>query len=112
MTNPTVIDVIGGKRIVQQTGSVLPTGLPYRSLLVGARYGTLPPPLQNRYELGFGIDRVGEANIVASFPLARVNNHKLTLSFKPATPADEQALASLLPTGPITDPSQLPASIP
>ena len=36
----------------------------------------------------------------------------LTLSFKPATDADEQTLKSLLPAGEITDLSQLPKSIP
>lgn len=35
-----------------------------------------------------------------------------TASFKPATAADEQTLASLLPAGQITDISQLPSSIP
>ena len=112
MTNPTVGDVIGGKRIIQHTASVLPTSLPYKSLLTGARYGTLPQALQNSYALGFGIDILGDVNLVATFPMAKVNSHKLTLSFKPSSAADEQTLASLLPSGPITDPSQLPSSIP
>jgi len=112
MTNPTVGDVIGGKKIIAQTASVLPAALPYRSLILGARYGKIPAALQNTYALGFGIDVLGDVNVAASFPLARVNNHKLTLSFRPSTAADEQALASLLPEGPITDPSQLPSSIP
>ncbi|MEW8288483.1 MAG: hypothetical protein AB2697_21085, partial [Candidatus Thiodiazotropha endolucinida] len=42
----------------------------------------------------------------------QLNNQKVTLSFKPATEADEQALQSLLPEGEITDISQLPSSIP
>ncbi len=46
-----------------------------------------------------------------SFPFAKLNNEKVTLSFKPATKADEDALASLIPEG-ITDVSQLPTSIP
>jgi hypothetical protein len=50
--------------------------------------------------------------LVSPIPWSRVNNQKLSLSFKPATPADEQALQALLPEGEITDPSQLPASIP
>lgn len=111
MTNPTVADVIGGKKIKQLTNTILPTGLPYRSLLIGARYGALPSGLQNKYELGFGIDILGDVNIAASFPMAKVNNHKLTLSFKPSTATDEQTLMSLLPD-PSADPSQLPSSIP
>lgn len=112
LPNATTTDVFGGHRIVLQTTSVLPTSLPVRSLVTGARYATLPAVLQNTYGLGFGVDILGDVNLVASFPWARVNNHKLTLSFRPATPADEQVLASLLPTGPVTDPSQLPSSIP
>lgn len=34
------------------------------------------------------------------------------MRFRPATPADEDALKSLLPDGEITDPSQLPDSVP
>lgn len=112
MTDPTVGDVIGGRRIVAQEASVLPTSLPVKRLVTGARYATLPARLQNTYGLGFGIDMLGDVNLVASFAWARVNNHKLTLSFRPATAADEETLASLLPEGPITDPSQLPSSIP
>lgn len=112
MTNPTVGDVIGGRRIVAQTASVLPTSLSVRRLITGARYATLPARLQNTYGLGFGIDILGDVNLVASFPWTRVNNHKLTLSFRPATAADEQTLASLLPAGSLTDPSQMPSSIP
>src|SRR4030065_418073 len=36
MTNPTVGDVIGGKRIIQHTASVQPTWHPYTALLTGA----------------------------------------------------------------------------
>jgi hypothetical protein len=112
MANATIGDLVGGKKIIQKTGSILKASLPNRSLVTGARYGTLPPSLQNKYELGFGIDILGDVNIVASFALAKVNNHKLTFSFKPSTAVDEQTLASLLPEGEITDPSQLPSSIP
>jgi hypothetical protein len=62
--------------------------------------------------LAFGIDPIGEPINPVTFPWPKLNNHKVTLSFKPATTADEQTLASLLPTGTITDPSQLPSSIP
>jgi hypothetical protein len=41
-----------------------------------------------------------------------LNNEKVTLSFRPATPDDEAALQALLPEGEVTDISQLPSSIP
>lgn len=112
LTNPTVGDVIGGRKIIMQTTSVLPAALPYRSLLIGARYGNLPAALQHTMTFAFGLDPIGEPINPVTFPWSRLNNHKVTLSFKPATVADEQTLASLLPPGPITDPSQLPSSIP
>lgn len=112
LPNPTVGDVIGGRKIVAQTASVLPAALPNRSLVIGARYGAIPSALQHTMTFAFGTGPLGERVNPVTFPWSRLNNHKVTLSFKPATSADEQTLASLLPPGPITDPSQLPSSIP
>ncbi len=112
LTNPTVGDVIGGRKIIQQTATVLPTGLPYRAAAIGARYGALPGALQHTMTFGFGVDLLNEPLNPVTFSWSRLNNRKVTLSFKPATAADEQALAALLPQGPITYPNQLPSSIP
>lgn len=105
MTDPTVGDVIGGRRTIVKEYPVLPSGLPYKKFRQGATYGKLPTNLQNRIALGFGSDRI-------SYSFAQVNNQKFTVQFTPATEADEQALAKLLPEGEITDVSQLPSSIP
>jgi hypothetical protein len=112
LPNATVGDVIGGRKIITTPSTVLPASLPYRTPVIGARYATLPSGLQHAMTFSFGTDPIGEPINPVTFPWARLNNHKVTLSFKPATPADEQALASFLPPGPITDPSQLPSSIP
>lgn len=112
LPNPTVGDVIGGRKIVALNASVLPAALPNRSLVIGARYGAVPAALQHTMTFAFGTGPLGELVNPVTFPWARLNNHKVTLSFRPATAADEQTLASLLPPGPITDPSQLPSSIP
>jgi hypothetical protein len=112
LPDATVGDVIGGRRILAVNSNVLPASLPNRSLLIGARYGTLPAALQNQMTLAFGIDPIGEPINPVTLPWARLNNHKVTLSFRPATAADEQTLASLRPQGAIADPSQLPSSIP
>ncbi len=112
LPNPTVGDVIGGRKIVTRTFVELPASLPNRTVTTGAKYGTLPSALQNSMTFAFGTDVLGDPINPVTFPWARLNNHKVTLSFKPATAADEQTLASLLPPGPITDPSQLPSSIP
>jgi len=112
LPNATVGDVIGGRKIIALNSQVFTTVLPNRAVVIGARYGTLPAALQNAMTLAFGTDPIGELINPVTFPWARLNNHKVTLSFKPATAADEQTLASLLPPGPITDPSQLLGSIP
>lgn len=107
MTDPTVGDVIGGRRTIVQEFPILPSALANRIVTVGATYDRLPEALQQRISWSFGV-----SGMPTSFPWARVNNRKVTLSFRPATDADEQALQSLLPDGEITDPSQLPGSIP
>ncbi|MHB1142348.1 MAG: transglutaminase-like domain-containing protein [Sulfuricaulis sp.] len=112
LPNATVTDIIGGRRIITQTNSVLSSAMPYRSVVVGARYGAIPAALQHTMTFAFGTDLLGEQINPVIFPWPKFNNHKVTLSFKPATAADEQTLASLLPSGQITDLSQLPSSIP
>ncbi len=108
----TVGDVIGGRRTLVQEAPVLPTGLPYSVITAGARYSALPSALQQKISFAFGKDVLGDLNDPLTLPWASLNNQKLTLSFKPATAADEAALQSLLPDGEITDLSQLPSSIP
>jgi hypothetical protein len=112
LPDATVGDVIGGRKIITLTRSVLPSTAHYRSLVMGARYGSIPGGLQHTMTFAFGTDPLGEPVNPVTFPWPKLNNHKVTLSFKPATAADEQTLASLLPPGPITDPNQLPGSIP
>ncbi|NND83359.1 MAG: transglutaminase domain-containing protein [Gammaproteobacteria bacterium] len=104
LTDPTVGDVIGGRRTIIKEYPALPSSLPYEYVR-GTTYGSIPAALQNKVAVGFDDDRV-------EFPFARVNNQKVTLQFTPATQADEDALAALLPDGEITDVSQLPDSIP
>ncbi|MBN2701233.1 MAG: hypothetical protein JXR29_07270 [Methylothermaceae bacterium] len=112
LTDPTVGDVIGGRQTIVQAYPMLPSGLPNQIVVTGSRYDKLPAKLQQTITWGFGKDILGDLIDPVSFPFARVNNEKITLSFKPATEADEQALLSLLPEGEITDISQLPTSVP
>ena len=112
LSNPTVSDIIGGQKIIIEDWPALPSALPNRIITSGVRYDKLPEALQQHISWGLGKDITGRAINPIRFPFARVNNQKITLSFQPATAADEQALQSLLPQGPITDISQLPSSIP
>jgi hypothetical protein len=112
LTDPTVGDVIGGRQTIIQEYPMLPSSLPNRIVVTGSRYDKLPGQLQQKITWAFGKDILGDLIDPVSFPFAKVNNQKITLSFKPATEADEQALLSLLPEGEITDISQLPTTIP
>jgi hypothetical protein len=112
LPNATARDIIGGRKIIISNSTILPTGLSYRSVVIGARYGSLPSTLENAMTLAFGLDPLGEPINPVTFPWPKLNNHKVTLSFPPSTAADEQTLASFLPQGPITDLTQFPSSIP
>ena len=112
LTNPTVGDVIGGRKTIIQQYPILPSSLPNTIVVTGSRYSALPSQLQHHMAFAFQKDIVGDLIDPISYPYAQLNNQKVTLSFKPATPDDEAALQSLLPAGPITDISQLPTSIP
>ncbi|MDR2173412.1 MAG: hypothetical protein LBE32_04315, partial [Burkholderiales bacterium] len=46
-----------------------------------------------------------------TYPLYQLNQRNITISFKPATTADENALKALIPEN-LTDPSQLPSFLP
>jgi Transglutaminase-like superfamily len=110
--NATVSDVIGGRKIVEQIVPTLPASLPNKLVFTGAKYATLPTALEQQITFAFGRDIEGELINPKTFPWAKLNNQQVTLSFKPATQADEDTLKALLPTGAITNISQLPGAIP
>jgi len=105
--------------IIQENYSTLPSSLPNNAVVVGARYDKIPTSLQQRmkfYIAGtsqeFLIDEMMNGKKNLTLPMSKINNEKVTLSFAPASQADENALNSLLPEGEITDESQLPSTIP
>jgi hypothetical protein len=112
LTDPTVGDVIGGRQTIIQEYPMLPSSLPNKVVVTGSRYDKLPGQLQQKITWAFGKDILGDLIDPVSFPFAKVNNRKITLSFRPASETDAQALKSLLPEGEITDLSQLPTTIP
>jgi len=112
LTNPTVGEVIGGNRAIIQEAPVLPSSLPNRIVVEGARYAEIPRQLQHRVTFLWDRDAAGQWLEPLTLPWPAVNNQKVTLSFKPATAADEEALLAWLPEGEITDVSQLPSSLP
>ena len=95
--NATVGDVLGKKDIVQQNFSYLMGTLPYKTIVKGASYKTLPSSL--RHYLSFDVTKdifdseIGTPiNITKSLP--ELAGKKITLSYLPASISDAQAISS------------------
>jgi transglutaminase-like putative cysteine protease len=112
LPNATVGDVLGAREIVQQSAPVLSASLPYHLVTIGARYGTLPAALEQQITFALGEDIDGTPLSPQTFAWPALNNQQVTLSFRPASQADQDALTALLPNTPLSDVSQLPATIP
>lgn len=108
----SLAEIAGGLRTTPRTDDVLPTGLPYGVLLVGARYAQLPPALQAQATIWLGAGVDGTPLSPVTLPLSQVNNQPLSVTFTFASLADHDAYASFLPDGPVTELSQLPDSVP
>jgi hypothetical protein len=106
-----VADILGGERIARVETPMLPAGLPARLVYTGAQYASLPAALKQEITFAFGKDIEGQPIDPHTFGWSTLNNRAVTLSFRPATSTDEDALRALLPPEDI-DPSQFPTTIP
>lgn len=108
----SLADLVGGRQVVPQASQVAAGSLPYRVLVRAGAVPELPAALRHRLSLEVfaGPDGLGEAGLVFEASLPELASRKLTLSYAPATAADEALLVSLLPAG--GDPAGLPASLP
>jgi len=107
----TVGDVIGGNKTIINDAPGLPSSLPNPIIIKGARYAQLSGSIQPTIQFSLGRDVLNQPISATTLPWAKVNNQKVTLSFKPASKSDEEALASLFPEGQLADVSQLPTTI-
>jgi len=112
LPNAAAGDVIGGRKTIIKEYPTLPSSLSNDIVITGSRYDKLPAALQQKITFALGKDILGDLVNLQSFTWAKLNNERITLSFKPATASDDAALQSLLPEGQITDVSQFPNSIP
>lgn len=112
MQSPTIGDLIGQRKIITQQFNMLPGSLPYISIVRGVSYIQLTSNLQTQVTLGLGYDRhLGEYIQQQIYPLYQLNQRNITISFKPASKADEDALTALVPTN-IKTTDQLPNFLP
>lgn len=89
----TIGQAMGFALIQQDVSTVLPSSLPNRVLVVGARYGALPAGLRNTVQLEFVKPRALEPETFA-LSTADIAGKRLTLSYLPASAADEATIAS------------------
>ncbi|MDZ4262259.1 MAG: transglutaminase domain-containing protein [Pseudomonadota bacterium] len=86
----TVGDVLGTQKILPEALPYLPSTLPNRVVAIAQRWAELPTTL--RWQFAFETD--GTTLVNRSLP--ELAGKRMALSFTPATPADEETLASVL----------------
>lgn len=118
--NATLGDVFGKQTIVQEVLPILPGALATKIVAKGPTYSTLPESLRHQFVYRLYADAYSR-NIdspiwVFQRSLPRLAGKKMTLSFKPASQADADLIASYLPKphadGTPIQQSEFPTSIP
>ena len=107
MPNAGVEDIIGGRNIVQHNLPVLAETLPYQILATGWSGSQLPDNLI--YNITFTIFDQSRLNTVFSVTkdLPEIAGKRVTLSYTPATSADESVLLSYVNVGATSLPAYL-----
>jgi len=110
--NATVGDIIGNKKIIPLNFHFLPCTLPYQILAKGWEASEVPDNL--RYKITFQITnpQTLQTDINYTVDLAQIAGKRVTLSYVPATSADEAVIESYIPTGSSITISSLPTSLP
>ncbi|MEW6054880.1 MAG: transglutaminase-like domain-containing protein, partial [Nitrospirota bacterium] len=117
--NATVGDVLGKKEIQKQEFSYLLGTLPYKTIVKGSTYASIPDTL--RHKLNFNVikdmyDEIMGTPINITKSLPELAGKKITLNYSPATAQDEAVINSYLPKphadGTPIQPNELPSSLP
>ncbi|MEP7009963.1 MAG: transglutaminase-like domain-containing protein [Acidobacteriota bacterium] len=101
---PAGVDaLVGGQAVRAENRSILPGSLPYRVVRTDVRAAALPASLRQTLSLeGFAsaFDRAaGRRAFVASISFPALASRRLSVRFVPASPLDEQILATARATG-------------
>ncbi|MBC3873738.1 transglutaminase-like domain-containing protein [Undibacterium flavidum] len=118
--NATVGDVLGTQTIKTENHRTLMGSLPYRIVTTANSFQILPENLRWKFKTNLyaadGISTGDEAMIELKQSTAKLAGKKITLSFIPATKADQDLINSYLPKahadGSPIQPSELPTSLP
>jgi transglutaminase-like putative cysteine protease len=114
----TVGEVLGLQEIKILPPRPLAAGLPYNRIITSQTFNEVPNNLRHKFKYSLATENMGYADtpfITIEEPTAKLAGKTLALSFKPATKADEDIIASRLPApeadGSI-DPAKLPKTLP
>lgn len=114
----TVGEVLGLQEIRVLPARPLAAGLPYNRIVTSQTFSEVPNNLRHKFKYTLATENYGYADspfISITEPTAKLAGKTLALSFKPATEADEDIIASRLPApeadGSI-DPAKLPKTLP
>jgi hypothetical protein len=112
----TVGDVLGKKDVVAQDYPYLLGTLPYRTEVRGDAYAMLPSSLRHKLSFTVVRDQSDTAPLTYTASLPELAGKKITLSYTPATQADEDVISSYLPVphpdGTPIQPEELPSALP
>lgn len=106
-------EMVGGRVIQPLKLAAMPASLPYRVLVRGVAVPRVPDTLRHmlRFEV-YADQRSFEPGLAWQLSLPELASRKITLSYAPATAADEAALKSYLPAGSNPAPGEFPSSLP
>lgn len=114
--NATVGDVIGTKQIIQKNYPILMCTLPYQPVQIGSEFSTVPDNLRETMSFSIPDPTGASAGLTYTTGMPQIAGKKITLSFSPATSADQTTIQSYFPKphadGSPIQPSELPSSLP
>jgi transglutaminase-like putative cysteine protease len=114
----TVGEVLGLQEIKILPPRPLAAGLPYNRIITSQTFSEVPNNLRHKFKYSLATENMGYADtpfITIEEPTAKLAGKSIALSFKPATKADEDIIASRLPapeTDGSIDPAKLPKTLP
>ncbi|MCH8618028.1 transglutaminase-like domain-containing protein [Undibacterium sp. TS12] len=118
--NATVGDVLGIQKIKVEAYGILLGSLPYRVVATGSEFQTLPDNLRWKFRtnlyLADGINTADNPILELNRGTPQLASKKITLSFAPATQADQELINSYMPKahadGTPLQANELPPSLP
>lgn len=118
--NATIADIFGTQSIIAETHSILPGTLPYKTVLAGDSFQSMPDELKWKFKTNiYASDGVSDSStplIEISQSTANLAGKRIGISFAPATQADQDIINRFLPAphadGSPVQVSELPTSLP